>query len=1022
MRNRMGRASGGGGGITTNVDATARLASTANATDIAALQTSQTAQDALIAAQPTKAQVDALQAVQDAEDPYSTFSRQADGSIDWTRESGATGSIAAPVVSTYDDTAILGRVATLETSQTAQDTEIATKADGTATTAAITALNLEQDAQDALIAAAATQAQITALQTQITANVDKAAVGFVREADNSITVTWDDASTTTLPAPMAAAPEVKDATPTAGSTNAVESQGIDAALGLKADQSDLDAEIARATTAENTKEPLLPADTALRFLRRNAANDGWELADIPVSPANLISGPGVPGAAVGDDGFYYLQADAAKGTNDIWGPKAGGAWPAQADFKSADPDESVIGDFADGAARASTPLAHSPNIILEVLRNSLKATLDTDTTPLDWSALGLPENMVMIAHNGSASSVRILTWDSATLTGAVTTVGTTGSQTVTNGTFSIPSLSSAIIEHQGTELKIHVFQATRVTPYANLAAANGEPMAFNEMFAIGEMGGLWKRVTSTNTVNFDVTDTTNFDRVDGGSGMLDASVNETTTYVVEDLIGADGSMWLRSFNGTDIDATFVTNTAAVTFRVVPNDGSGHVAYASGNQVVLNGKSWRLARDGNLITLHEMGGANIVGETLEMGQHSFTYNAAGQILGGASSNAYTTSTYSFTIEKDGEYHFQGSCLQDLTLPGGGATTPVGGQFYIGTSPGTSNIATLQMGSVKIGYDDDNRDNQDIQTVSDTVAVTLTAGTYYYYMRTADPQNITASRQAHNLRGKLTWVGRSTGEEFVAKSSVVTTASDWVQVFSGSVVVPGNLAWTNVGAPQSIITGDIGDEMLVEFGSGNADSLHYMLANGQGGGRRMSNNYRCDVQILAGGQIQVRASDPGNTGIATISVKKFDARVTLPPTVMVDTTGIADGETLIWDAANSQFVKGAAAASGDMLATQYEFTSRADTSLTSPTLTGSAAIKAQGYMPVSYQVHIRSGADYIASDQVGPANGNFLTNCSLTRVDTAGVDLGLNFYATGTQTRSKQIVVTVHWSQSASPIAV
>ena len=79
----------------TKTAATSSDDATQNAS-IAALEASQTAQDALIAALPTQAQVDALQTVQDAEDPYSAFVRQADGSIDWTRESGATGTIAAP--------------------------------------------------------------------------------------------------------------------------------------------------------------------------------------------------------------------------------------------------------------------------------------------------------------------------------------------------------------------------------------------------------------------------------------------------------------------------------------------------------------------------------------------------------------------------------------------------------------------------------------------------------------------------------------------------------------------------------------------------------------------------------------------------------------------------------------------------------------------------------------------------------------------------------------------------------------
>jgi len=68
----------------------------ANTADIAALNASQAAQTALIDLNATKAEVALLQADNDAQDPYTAFARQADNSINWTRESGATGSIAAP--------------------------------------------------------------------------------------------------------------------------------------------------------------------------------------------------------------------------------------------------------------------------------------------------------------------------------------------------------------------------------------------------------------------------------------------------------------------------------------------------------------------------------------------------------------------------------------------------------------------------------------------------------------------------------------------------------------------------------------------------------------------------------------------------------------------------------------------------------------------------------------------------------------------------------------------------------------
>lgn len=78
----------------------------ANAADVAALEASQPAQDALIALNATKAEVALIQADNDAQDLYTSFVRQADNSINWTKESGATGTIAASTVADPDASVI----------------------------------------------------------------------------------------------------------------------------------------------------------------------------------------------------------------------------------------------------------------------------------------------------------------------------------------------------------------------------------------------------------------------------------------------------------------------------------------------------------------------------------------------------------------------------------------------------------------------------------------------------------------------------------------------------------------------------------------------------------------------------------------------------------------------------------------------------------------------------------------------------------------------------------------------------
>ncbi len=70
-----------------------------------------------------------------------------------------------------------------------------------------------------------------------------------------------------------------------------------------------DALIAANTAALATKQDLLPTGNALEFLRRNAADDDWELAEVQISSVwELLVDTGTPEA-----GKAYYQTDAAHG-------------------------------------------------------------------------------------------------------------------------------------------------------------------------------------------------------------------------------------------------------------------------------------------------------------------------------------------------------------------------------------------------------------------------------------------------------------------------------------------------------------------------------------------------------------------------------------------------------------------------------------------------------------------------------------------------------------------------------------
>ena len=291
-------------------DSVARALSGANAADIAALEATQAAQDNLINMKATQVEVDQIKAIQDSQNPFVAFQRQTDNSITWEKQGGETGSISAAAFPDETDTQALAELAIETQARASADNTINSRLD------VLEAVTHDGSVQDAALAQEISDRQ-TADSTEQTARVQE---------DDAI-----KARLVTLEA-------------------------------VSHDGAAQDAVIA-------TKEDKLPTGSPLYFLRRNATDTAYELAEIDISSANLISGAGAPTASDGQDGYYYIQIDAGNGINDIWGPKAAGAWPAQADFKTADPNSSTVGDFTAGAPNENTALSHSPNTLKQIFGN-----------------------------------------------------------------------------------------------------------------------------------------------------------------------------------------------------------------------------------------------------------------------------------------------------------------------------------------------------------------------------------------------------------------------------------------------------------------------------------------------------------------------------------------------------------------------------------------------------------------------------------------------------------------------------
>ncbi len=249
---------------------------------------------------------------------------------------------------------------------------------------------------------------------------------------------------------------------------------------------------------------------AARILAVNAAEDGIEAIEFPIAPDNLKSGPGAPAASVGSDGHYYLQLDAALGTNDIWGPKAGGAWPAQADFKSADPEVTTPTQAVSTTGTDyTTPRVWATEQVDQWGISRRRRRVFNAPASFDFNALGYPDKTAVFIRNTDPVNGITVTYG---VGGAVTRNLTKadGSTEVVAGEdeFRIQPGEISVVEKDGNDLFVSIFPGERVVYFENYAAASAvtggasDRVTFDGIAVIRDTGEIFGRKTTANSVSF----------------------------------------------------------------------------------------------------------------------------------------------------------------------------------------------------------------------------------------------------------------------------------------------------------------------------------------------------------------------------------------------------------------------------------------------------------------------------------------------------------------------------------------
>jgi len=321
-----------------------------------------------------------------------------------------------------------------------------------------------------------------------------------------------------------------------------------------------------------------------QFARYDAALEEWVPADIEINSSNTVSGPGAPsntaGTASGDaaDGFYYEQLDAAKGTNDIWGPKAAGAWPAQADFRSADPEDltatdvvSVSGDAAHNKfGTISTALL---DLHLEDRQTPTSFVVNGDT--LDLTAIpDLRQNIRYFIRNRHVTDNATIVFGAASqFTLNLVNEDGFASQVLAapaNTTLDLDPNKWMILEYNenGTDVDAFIFNSNQ---YRRFATTPTDPVSvpFDVLVFIADKRELWTNVTGV-TQKFTGAETANWKIMYSGFPVTETVLADGDTAITgkTNRVANGDTLVLPAFENGKEFAIATYNAAGTAFATV----------------------------------------------------------------------------------------------------------------------------------------------------------------------------------------------------------------------------------------------------------------------------------------------------------------------------------------------------------------------------------------------------------------------------------------------------------------------
>ena len=410
----------------------------------------------------------------------------------------------------------------------------------------------------------------------------------------------------------------------------------------------------------SSKQDALPSGNG-KYFRRNETTGDIEAVDLDISTANLIAIVGTPQSTDGEDGYYAHQIDAALGENDIWGPKVNGAWPAQADFKSADPEEGSLSDIGD-PIEGDIAKAWSANNLQKISEPDYRLPQVYD------------ENRISdFGSSNGKSRLAISLLDGKLYQAVDSVITSTEDPSESDQWEPIESLGSDYINVLAAneyleENNSYILNDNNVrlrTPTEDgkfIKVLNNNPKGGRRVSVIGPISDLTLE-TEVPSVSVEpaaeslfVSKNGRYIKLKDSSDYIflkDINAVPGTEYDLSDIVKSNNELWVKHTGGENADITFITTDPNTIIRI-RKYGEAWTQVSPNTPVTLNGSFWRVARAADTIEIFDF---STKGEVSSESTY-MTASDASDVNVGANTNYYIdiNPNESNNINKTGNVYF------------------------------------------------------------------------------------------------------------------------------------------------------------------------------------------------------------------------------------------------------------------------------------------------------------------------------------------------------------------------------